>query len=240
MNPILPTTTLQRLGLAGNPFRVLTDEELIASFITLPGRPQAGSIEFFTGLKQPFIEIIGEMGQGKTTLLLAWAAALRERGARAVYHYLPLDRSDRFPSLDKLDVLLLDETQRARRRERRAILRWLASGPKRFISATHRPWRPRGVARHELVLQPPRPQDVAAFFEHRIRLAGGDPRSFRLTGEALAWLATHAGSLRRVEQIMYEAMSSLSRRKPCSAPFTIGSDDVVAAMAKVSAATRYE
>ena len=240
MNRILPTTTLQRLGLAGNPFRVLTDEELIASFVTLPGRPQAGSIEFFAGLKQSFIEIIGEEGQGKTTLLLTWAAELQERGVQAGYHYLPLDRSDRFPSLDKLDVLLLDETQRARRRERRAILRWLASGPKRFISATHRPWRPRGVARHELALHRPKPNDVETFFERRIRLAGGDPRSFRLTSEALAWLATHGGSLRLVEQIMYEVMLSLSRREPCSAPYTIGTDDVAAAMAQVSAATRYE
>ncbi len=251
-----------RLGLSGNPFRVLTDAELAASFTTLPGRSEPDPARLADDACK-LVEVTADEGQGKTTFLLALRAEYQRRGTAVQYHYLPPDRSDSFPSLDfpasyELDeserpgehrdhpsppdrchILLLDEMQRTTWRERRRLHQWLLMPGNQLVTGTHRPWRPRGVPRREIRLPLPQPGDVVRFFEVRIDAArrGGTPCTFQLDEAAVELLCRRGRSLRRIEQTLYEVFRELAESRSPPPKQVIVERQVKRAMAKAARAT---
>jgi hypothetical protein len=64
------------------------------------------------------LQVLGQMGRGKTTTLLGLGKRFRLQGLRADYEYLPAGRDAFTTPLASLDVFLLDEVQRLRLDER--------------------------------------------------------------------------------------------------------------------------
>jgi len=104
------------LGFRCNPFRTLTDDEW-AYIAVLPESIQALLQNGFAHL-----QILGEPGYGKTTILLALAAKFRAQGKRVEYEYLPEDQSQFKTDCVGLDVFVLDEVQRLVSSERERLI----------------------------------------------------------------------------------------------------------------------
>jgi hypothetical protein len=64
------------------------------------------------------LQVLGQMGRGKTTTLSRLGERFRLQGRRADYEYLPVGRDAFTTPLAGLDVFLLDEMQRLRLDER--------------------------------------------------------------------------------------------------------------------------
>src|SRR5574341_176897 len=97
--------------------RALTDEEWVAVAV-LPADLQAVVENEFDHL-----QILGPLGHGKTTCLLALAARLRDAGRHAGYEYLPQRQSYFVTEPGHLHYFLLDEAHRLSNRERNRLLR---------------------------------------------------------------------------------------------------------------------
>jgi hypothetical protein len=207
MNPYFP---FHALGLQGNPFRALTDEEW-GNLALLPS-------ELLALDPAAPVQILGERGHGKTSLLMGLAAQGRQTGQKIVYEYLAAGQ-DRFTTpLAGLDVFLLDEAQRLNRRERgRLLAQMLAPGKApRLILSSHEDLAPL-FARRRLNLATLRLAEASvdhlrAVVERRLAffaLPGGP--GVTLAPEAAAYLHEQfGGDLRAVEQLLYEACQQLS------------------------------
>jgi len=197
------------LGLQCNPFRALTEEEW-GDIALVP--PELLAL----GAGTP-VQILGERGHGKTSLLMGLAAHERRQGRKAVYEYLGAGQ-DRFKtSLAGLDTFLLDEAQRLNRRERRRLLDEVLTPDtaQRLIVGSHEDLT-RFFARRRLKLATFRlgamsAGHLRAVMERRLAyfaLPGG-PR-VTLAPEAVTYLHRRfGGNLRAVEQLLYEACQQL-------------------------------
>ena len=221
-------------GLVRNPFCV--PGELADGFLALPSRNAGEETTWLAPTAPPLIEVIGDPGQGKSTLLGHLRRRAEAAGLAVHYHYLPPRRDDRWPSLGSVELFLVDEAQRLRRRERRLLVRFLRKGG-HIITATHRPWCPRGIRRHEIRLEPPTRADVAALLWARINQAasGSVPE---LPAPIVDQLARRATSLIYLEQLAYELF-----QQPVAAkedPWGIEAAHIERAAAQVQIATRIE
>lgn len=109
----------QRLGFTSNPFRTLS-------------RAEWGQIAFLTPDIQQLLhnetahlQLIGDMGSGKTTTLMGIQAACQTGGQSTIYEYLALGQR-RFKTDFKQqmpDVFLIDEAQRLWHWEKHRLLR---------------------------------------------------------------------------------------------------------------------
>lgn len=119
-----------------NPFQALTEEEW-AEIVVWP----AAAATAFN--QSAHLQFLGQMGSGKTSLLLACHARLRyDLTCRAKLEYLAEGERRRRTSLDQLDVYLLDEAQRLSWRERK---KWVAAAGRysvRLIFSSHRDMTP--------------------------------------------------------------------------------------------------
>jgi hypothetical protein len=104
------------LGFCCNPFRALTDDEW-AQIALLPANVDAIMRNGFKHL-----QILGNPGYGKTTILLALAARFRTDGKRIEYEYLPEGQSYFTTDCNALAVFLLDEAQRLTPSERERLV----------------------------------------------------------------------------------------------------------------------
>lgn len=105
-----------RLGYRCNPFRVATKEEFGALGVLPEGiRP------LLEGTASN-LQLLGERGRGKTSILLRLLAHFREEGINVAYEYLPPGQRAYSSALDDLDLLLLDEFQRLGRRARAKLI----------------------------------------------------------------------------------------------------------------------
>ena len=104
-----------------------------------------------------------------------------------------------------------------------------------MITGTHRPWRPRGIRRHEVRLQGPTRDDVAALLQARITHAAAGsvpPPPENMVDE----LARRATSLLHLEQLAYELF-----QQPVAAgedPWQADAGHIERAVAQVQIATR--
>lgn len=128
-DPLFP---FWHLGLRCNPFRALTDDEW-ATLALLPP-----DLEFDVAAPT-HLQVLGPMGAGKTTTLLALVWQLRAADRRVAYEYLPPGESRFRSNTRELDVLVLDEAQRLRRGERRRLL---SSPPPCLVLGSHEDWTP--------------------------------------------------------------------------------------------------
>src|SRR5712692_10403753 len=124
-----PYFPFHALGFRSNPFRALTDEEWAAIVVLPEAILQAAA-------SGGHLQVLGEMGRGKTSTLLGLAEHFRHGGRFVEYEYLPIGQ-DMFKSpLAGLQVFLLDEVQRLRPDERRRLLA-AARGGLRLILGSH-------------------------------------------------------------------------------------------------------
>lgn len=124
-----------KLGYRRNPFGALTAEEW-AAVAVLPSAavPLLASAGHW--------QILGPMGSGKTTCLLGLQAHFVDHKRVVAYEYLPEGQNWFETPADGLDLFLLDEAQRLRRRERRRLMDLARSGGFRLIVSSHEDMTP--------------------------------------------------------------------------------------------------
>jgi len=209
-NPYFP---FHALGYQGNPFRAVTDAE----WVELAILPE--SIEAVLKADEPYIQILGDKGHGKTTTLLALAARFYQDGWRTAYEHLEVGADHFTTDLVglELDVFLLDETQRLTRGERHRLL---TSGLGHLVVAGHEDLTPL-FAYFGLTLITVR-FDTAPLFHVASVIARrldyfalpGAVERVTISPEAIAYLHTTFGAdLRRTEQVLYEVFESLRGRE---------------------------
>ncbi len=104
------------IGLQCNPFRTLTEEEW-SELVILPTDCVALLEE-----RLLHIQIIGDAGWGKSSMLRGIRRWYCERGINPGFEYLPLGANSLQSNFQECDVFLLDEAQRLRREEFRRFL----------------------------------------------------------------------------------------------------------------------
>jgi len=82
-------------------------------------------------------QIVGPMGSGKTSSLLGLQAHFAEKGWAVAYEYLAEGQKSFTTQPAGLDLFLLDEAQRLRRRERRRLMQVVRDGGFRLIISSH-------------------------------------------------------------------------------------------------------
>ncbi|MFN2147707.1 MAG: hypothetical protein ACK2T2_04895 [Anaerolineales bacterium] len=203
----------ERLGLRGNPFRALTEDEWAALAWLHPA--------LLAALDQasPILQILGASGRGKSSALLAVKRELLARGREPHYLYLP-------PGMHRLkrdqqsgDPLLLDEIERLPPRSRRRLFRAALGLPGKapqLVFSSHG-----DLAREVEAIQPgvlasiPLPPitggQLADLLHARIRaesIAGDPPVWF--DDQAINLLIEYFGDdLRTMERTLYEAFQRL-------------------------------
>jgi len=199
----------QALGLSGNPFRVLTEEEWEEAALlpaALEEALEAGG----------HVQVLGERAFGKSSALRAARRWLKERGVSTELHYLTPDRAE-LPKVGRTGAVLLDEAQRLSRGGRRALVR--LAGRARTLLGTHEDlgplYRREGLALRTVRLERPGFQQFAAFVERRLQV-------FRLPG-ACPVLLGHRGLLhaydsapdvRAAERLLYDLLQALADGGP--------------------------
>ncbi len=124
-----PYFPFHALGFQSNPFRALTDEEWTA-IVVLPD-PVLRAVA-----SGGHLQVLGELGRGKTSTLLGLAEHFRRAGCAVAYEYLPIGQDTFKSMLAGLEVFLFDEAQRLRPDERRRLMR-AAPGGLRLILGSH-------------------------------------------------------------------------------------------------------
>lgn len=197
------------LGLRGNPFQALTEEEAGEAAIL----PRAVRQALAQG---GHMQLLGPSGCGKTTLLLGLAARLRRKGRCVAYEYLPLHRRRFRTRLRDLDAFLLDEAQRLSPRERRRLLRTAQRSKRlRLFLATHEDLSPLfatfALPLTTVRLEPPTLEELAALLERRLVLfALEEGAKVEFSPSAVAFLhARYGADLRRMERFLYEVFHHL-------------------------------
>ncbi|MCI0710801.1 MAG: hypothetical protein L0154_11630 [Chloroflexi bacterium] len=202
----------QRLGFSCNPFRVLTNEEwAILSVIPSP-------ILDIIDNTNHHLQLIGDIGRGKTTLLLGIYSHFQQCGVDASYEYIP-EGQRHFKTRQLPDVFLLDEVQRLTWRERRRLFKQVAQGA-RLIFSTHRDMQ-NGFQRRGLALEI---IDVKSLYDGQILLEMWQRRldHFR-TGDSPVCLTTDGveflldvfrNDRRSMERFLYEAFQVLETPQP--------------------------
>jgi hypothetical protein len=105
------------LGLKCNPFRALSDEEWVE--VAVVPRQVQGVLE--SGFEN--LQILGEKGYGKTTMLLLLARERRYESQLVAYERIPEDGRVFKTELSGFDWFVLDEAQRLSKRERKRFMR---------------------------------------------------------------------------------------------------------------------
>ncbi len=191
------------MGLRGNPFCAL-GPGVVARVAVLPrwleDRLGGGA----------HLQVIGEAGRGKSTLLLAMARRGEASGKAVGYEYLPPGVHRYRTSVAGLEWFLLDEADRLAHSAWRRLLRAVRGGSTRLIIGAHSDQSARfvkpGMELETFLLdQPVEAGFLGEVLERRLGLAalpGCEPPRF--ASDALSWLAGRFGSdLRSLEDFLY-------------------------------------
>lgn len=199
------------LGFRCNPFRALTDEEWVEVAVIPPQLQQV------LNNGRPNLQILGEKGYGKTTLLLWLAAQKTQSGHRTAYERIPEDGRTFHTPLTNLDHFLLDEAQRLTKRERQRLF----SNPStHLILASHENLAPLFAAHNRplttIELDQTTPAHLQAVLNRRLTyfaLPDHPPAAF--SQEAIQHLWQKFGrNLRATEQYLYEQFQQLLTDDP--------------------------
>lgn len=214
-----------------NPFEELSPAALARVF---EWAPQAR--RFLEG-EADCLHVVGDCGMGKTTLLEQMRHRLDADGVPAPYRCVPVDGQLDLGQAAGGAVLLLDETDRLRRRALSEVLELLRRGGSRAVLAGHRPQlrevRRASLSALYLELRPLRsPDEVVRLLEARIALATGhDHHGCRPTPRAAQALLHHSrGNIQRCLELGYEIFEDLER------PRAIEVADVEAAVVSLARA----
>ncbi len=203
-----PYFPFHALNLRSNPFRALTDEEWAEVVVLPPGMAEAEA-------SGQHLQVLGELGRGKTSALLGLAAGWRRAGRRAVYEYLPEGQRVFKTQLAGLEVFALDEAQRLSRRERERLWRAAKAGL-RLALGSHddfaRAFAARGLPLLTVQLDAPDASHLARVLARRLGYFTLDPAWPGMTISDSAVMALHAayGSNRRaIERCLYEVFQAV-------------------------------
>ncbi len=214
----------ERLGLNSNPFRTLS-------------RTEWGEIAFLTPEIQRLVEqenthlqLLGNLGRGKTTTLLGIGALLEEQSQSVIYEYLAIGQR-RFKTnlaTQHPDVFLLDEAQRLWHYEKWRLLQSVQKYTQmRLIFSSHvdlSGW----FKQRNLPLVPYHVDhlptvSLGELLNKRLEYfltAKSSPLNF--TDDAMAYLEKTFGSNRRqMEQFLYEVFELMIEPKPITSAFLI-------------------
>jgi hypothetical protein len=199
-----PYFPFQALGFRSNPFRALTDDEW-AEIVVLP----AGLV---AAAAAGHVQVLGEMGHGKTSALLGLARRFRLAGQKVAYEYLALGQETFKTAPAGLDVFLLDEAQRLRSSERRRLL---AAGP-RLVLGSHEDlvdlFAGAGLRLGSVRLEGLTLAELETLLERRLAAARmpAAPAAVTFDATGLAYLQSEfGGDLRAMERFLYEVFQSL-------------------------------
>lgn len=208
-----PYFPFHALGFRSNPFRALTDEEW-ADIVVLP------QSVLDAAASADHLQILGEMGRGKTSTLLGLAQQSRRAGRLAAYEYLTIGQDSFNTPLPGLNVFLLDEAQRLRASERRRLLA-AAQANVRVILGSHEDLTPlfaaAGLRLSTARLDNFGPAHLAAVLERRLAAAALPNAASLVTLDpsGLAYLtATFGTNLRGIERFLYEVFQRLEMPSP--------------------------
>ena len=205
------------LGFRCNPFRVLTEDEWRDIAVLPP------IVEAALENEVPYLQIMGDMGRGKSTTLHGVAAHLKRQHQRVVYEYLP-EGHRRFKSnLSQVDVFLLDEAQRLWPWERRRLIKLAKKYHLRLIIGTHEDFSIL-FRRHQLqfetvCLDSHEGAEISKILARRLAYFSYDTKApiyFEL--DSIDYLSEAFGTdLRTMQYFLYEVFQHLEQPMPLSA-----------------------
>ena len=211
-----------RLGLTSNPFRTLS-------------RKEWGQIAFFTPeiarlvhQEHAHLQLIGNMGRGKTTTLMGIQARCEAQGQVVIYEYLAMgQRRFKAEFIQKFpDVFLLDEAQRLWQYEKFRLLKICQKNPTmRLIFSSHADlsgWfqhRNLPLITYDVDTLPT--QSLADLLNKRLQFFQTvNPAALAFSTDAILYLEELFGSdRRRMEQFLYEVFELYSELQPLTAEF---------------------
>ena len=123
---------LLKLGLAKNPFGALTHDEWVAVAVPPPVILEALESGF------DHLQVIGERGRGKSTILRWLCHHFQMQGQSVTYERLPRWHFNYHTDISNLDCFALDEAQRLFFHNQIRLFRELQG--KRLIIGTHHSW----------------------------------------------------------------------------------------------------
>jgi hypothetical protein len=199
----------EKLGFSGNPFRVLTDDEW-ADIAVLPDDIQS-VLE-----SGAHLQIMGQMGRGKSTTLRGINRKLQRQGLRAEFEYIPQHHHRFKTTLSTIpDVFLLDEAQRLWWWERARLLGTIRQHDIRLMVSSHADltmwfewWR---LPLTTISVETMSPDQLARALNQRLNFFRiGTDQTTSFTDDAVEWLESQFGSDRRaMERFLYEVFQSL-------------------------------
>jgi chromosomal replication initiation ATPase DnaA len=199
-----------RLGFRSNPFRSLTDEEWTAIAILPP--------VVLDPLTQGrlHIQLLGQMGAGKSTTLLGLARHISEMGQRVVYEYLAHGQQQYWSNTQTLDVLVLDEAQRLRGRERSRLMNEISRASIRVVLSSHEDLAPLfarcGQPLATVELDHASLEQRIAMINRRLEFFALDKPLISVDSTAVEWLVRHFGTNQRAcDGLLYEVFQRLEQ-----------------------------
>lgn len=170
------------------------------------------------------LHVVGDCGMGKTTVLEQIRHELTLEGVATSYTCVPLDGRLDIGEPEHGGAVLLDETDRLRRRTLAAALGVLRERECRAVLASHRPQQ-RAIRRagFRLLYLELRPlgsaADVTRLFARRVALAAGtEEHPCRLSPQAAEALLRHSrGNIQRCLELGYEVFEDLERPRAIDA-----------------------
>ena len=206
--PALRTGSYRRVGLTGNPFRVLAPDEIVDRLID-PADLARAEQALRSGAR--VIEVVGHSGWGKSTRL-AVLQYLGETvlGERWVRSYVEPGANRARRPAGPFERWCIDEAQRITRRRLRRIVQRAARGDFRIVLGTHVSFeasceQPRSTFM-SLRLSSPTAETIERFIHTRVAAVLPAGHSVpQVSRAALALLDRQtAGNLHRVEEVLYE------------------------------------
>lgn len=200
----------KKLGFQRNPFSALAKQEWCDTAF-LPSQLSYNFLE-----SQSHLQLIGQVGSGKSSLLHYGAAILQTNGLRVRYEYIPEGQRRFLSDLGEVDLFLLDEAQRLSWWEKRRWLRWAALPRKRTLFATHQDlsgwFGKRGLILTLFDVETAvSPQTYAQWLNTRLNyFALTQPPAVQFTPESSQFLfETFGADIRAAEYFLYEVFQDL-------------------------------
>lgn len=216
-----PFFAQRKLGFRRNPFCALTEREWIETAFVPPAFPGDGCRPLQN------LQLIGQEGCGKSSLLRGIGELMRQSGLRVVYEYIPEGQRSFLSALHEADVFVLDEAQRLSLWQKRRWLGWLHGAPKRrTLFATHRDlsgwFKKRGLALVSFdVAAAVTLQTYARWLDGRMRyFALGEEPPLGFTADAAALLCDWFGAdMRAAEYFLYDVFQEMELRETITAAY---------------------
>ncbi|MCB9435650.1 MAG: hypothetical protein H6673_01490 [Anaerolineales bacterium] len=190
------------IGFRANPFQVLTDEEWVEVAV-IPS-----SLQKMIGQTTGHIQLVGAMGHGKSTTLLAARVRMVASGQAVELEYIPRGQHRLTTRLEDVSALILDEAQRLWPWEWWRLLRWAKKPEHRLIFSSHVDMRLAFQLIRLKLTTCPLDYSVclAEILQHRLAyFALEDPPPITLAPDAIAYLEdSYGANLRAIQYFLYE------------------------------------